>query len=257
MPPDRPPVPTRPAGERTRRGTDAGARAGPRPPRRTGAAAADRRGEVAVRLGQSRACGGSRRRSSHRPHLPSRGGRRARQPAAGATASRRSSSCRGRARCRRVLPGRPPDERAGVPRGAFLLRHGWSAEARDLGVLRRPPWAGRLESAHHLVRPGRRFVTRSPGYGRAHGSPVCSPEPPRSSWPSPARSCRLAHPGRTGVVDRELEVSTPRGKFWRRFSHDGYGETRSGGQWVITDPAPTARSAAAGRSSPASAGSTP
>lgn len=38
------------------------------------------------------------------------------------------------------------------------------------------------------------------------------------------------------VVDRELEVVTPNGSFWRRFSHDGYGETRSGGQWTITEP---------------------
>lgn len=38
------------------------------------------------------------------------------------------------------------------------------------------------------------------------------------------------------VVDRRLEVTTPNGSFWRRFSFDGYGETRSGGQWVITDP---------------------
>lgn len=38
------------------------------------------------------------------------------------------------------------------------------------------------------------------------------------------------------VVDRELEVVTPNGSFWRRFSHDGYGETRTGGQWTITDP---------------------
>lgn len=38
------------------------------------------------------------------------------------------------------------------------------------------------------------------------------------------------------VVDDELRVDTPNGPFWRRFSHDGYGETRAGGQWVITDP---------------------
>lgn len=38
------------------------------------------------------------------------------------------------------------------------------------------------------------------------------------------------------VVDRRLEVTTPNGSFWRRFSFDGYGETRTGGQWVITDP---------------------
>lgn len=38
------------------------------------------------------------------------------------------------------------------------------------------------------------------------------------------------------VVDDELKVQTPNGPFWRRFSFDGYGETRSGNQWVITDP---------------------
>ncbi|MBA2955944.1 glucoamylase [Nocardioides sp. MAH-18] len=38
------------------------------------------------------------------------------------------------------------------------------------------------------------------------------------------------------VVDDELRVDTPNGPFWRRFSHDGYGETRAGGEWVITDP---------------------
>ena len=38
------------------------------------------------------------------------------------------------------------------------------------------------------------------------------------------------------VVDAELLVNTPRGPFWHRYTRDGYGETRSGGQWVITDP---------------------
>lgn len=38
------------------------------------------------------------------------------------------------------------------------------------------------------------------------------------------------------VVDRRLKVDTPLGPFWHRFTRDGYGETRSGGQWVITDP---------------------
>lgn len=37
------------------------------------------------------------------------------------------------------------------------------------------------------------------------------------------------------VVDQQLRVDTPNGPFWRRFSHDGYGETRTGGQWRITD----------------------
>ena len=38
------------------------------------------------------------------------------------------------------------------------------------------------------------------------------------------------------VVDQELKVSTPNGPFWRRYTDDGYGETRTGGEWRITDP---------------------
>ncbi|MFI2707989.1 glycoside hydrolase family 15 protein, partial [Nocardioides sp. CER28] len=37
------------------------------------------------------------------------------------------------------------------------------------------------------------------------------------------------------VVDRQLKVVTPNGPFWHRFSFDGYGETRTGGEWTITD----------------------
>ncbi len=37
------------------------------------------------------------------------------------------------------------------------------------------------------------------------------------------------------VVDRELKVDTPHGPYWHRFSFDGYGETRAGGEWRITD----------------------
>jgi glucoamylase len=37
------------------------------------------------------------------------------------------------------------------------------------------------------------------------------------------------------VVDRRLGIRTPHGPFWHRASFDGYGETRSGGEWVITD----------------------
>jgi glucoamylase len=39
------------------------------------------------------------------------------------------------------------------------------------------------------------------------------------------------------VVDEELSFDTPHGRFWHRFTHDGYGETRDGGQWEPTDPA--------------------
>ncbi len=38
------------------------------------------------------------------------------------------------------------------------------------------------------------------------------------------------------VIDQELKVQTQNGPFWKRFSFDGYGETRTGGQWDITDP---------------------
>jgi len=37
------------------------------------------------------------------------------------------------------------------------------------------------------------------------------------------------------VVDDELRVETPNGPFWHRFSLDGYGETRDGGEWEITE----------------------
>jgi glucoamylase len=38
------------------------------------------------------------------------------------------------------------------------------------------------------------------------------------------------------VVDQHLAVDTPGGRFWHRFDFDGYGETRDGGPWRITDP---------------------
>lgn len=37
------------------------------------------------------------------------------------------------------------------------------------------------------------------------------------------------------VVDEELSFDTPNGRFWHRFSQDGYGETRNGGQWFISE----------------------
>jgi glucoamylase len=39
-----------------------------------------------------------------------------------------------------------------------------------------------------------------------------------------------------GVVDEQLGVNTPNGRFWHRFNFDGYGETREGGPWDISDP---------------------
>ena len=35
------------------------------------------------------------------------------------------------------------------------------------------------------------------------------------------------------VVDRELAVDTPAGRFWHRYSHDGYGETATGGPFGV------------------------
>jgi len=37
------------------------------------------------------------------------------------------------------------------------------------------------------------------------------------------------------VIDRTLEVRTPNGPFWHRASFDGYGETRTGKEWTITE----------------------
>jgi glucoamylase len=38
------------------------------------------------------------------------------------------------------------------------------------------------------------------------------------------------------VVDTQLSVTTPAGKFWHRYSKDGYGETSSGAPWTLTPP---------------------
>jgi glucoamylase len=38
------------------------------------------------------------------------------------------------------------------------------------------------------------------------------------------------------VVDEQLGVDTPNGRFWHRFNFDGYGETREGGPWDVSDP---------------------
>lgn len=37
------------------------------------------------------------------------------------------------------------------------------------------------------------------------------------------------------VVDARISKRTPHGRFWHRFSFDGYGETATGGDWVIQD----------------------
>jgi glucoamylase len=37
------------------------------------------------------------------------------------------------------------------------------------------------------------------------------------------------------VVDRDLAAPTPNGTYWHRFSFDGYGETRTGAQWDVSD----------------------
>ena len=38
------------------------------------------------------------------------------------------------------------------------------------------------------------------------------------------------------VVDEQLGVDTPNGRFWHRFNFDGYGETPTGGPWDLSDP---------------------
>ncbi len=38
------------------------------------------------------------------------------------------------------------------------------------------------------------------------------------------------------VVDSNLGVMTPSGEFWHRYNYDGYGETRTGGPWNVSQP---------------------
>ncbi|MDW5595617.1 glycoside hydrolase family 15 protein, partial [Conexibacter stalactiti] len=38
------------------------------------------------------------------------------------------------------------------------------------------------------------------------------------------------------VVDQQLRASTPQGPLWHRFSFDGYGERRDGGDWDLSEP---------------------
>lgn len=38
------------------------------------------------------------------------------------------------------------------------------------------------------------------------------------------------------MIDDQLAVDTANGRFWHRFTQDGYGETETGGQWVIGEP---------------------
>jgi glucoamylase len=40
------------------------------------------------------------------------------------------------------------------------------------------------------------------------------------------------------VVDRELSVLTPNGRFWHRYNHDGYGETAAGNPFPGTPEDP-------------------
>jgi glucoamylase len=37
------------------------------------------------------------------------------------------------------------------------------------------------------------------------------------------------------VLDAQLKADTPNGSFWRRYNFDGYGETREGGPWEISE----------------------
>jgi glucoamylase len=38
------------------------------------------------------------------------------------------------------------------------------------------------------------------------------------------------------VVDRQLGVDTPNGRFWHRYNFDGYGETATGAPWDVSEP---------------------
>jgi glucoamylase len=49
-------------------------------------------------------------------------------------------------------------------------------------------------------------------------------------WNDPTVKSSLA------VVDQRLGVDTPNGRFWHRFDFDGYGETKDGGPWDLSDP---------------------
>jgi glucoamylase len=42
--------------------------------------------------------------------------------------------------------------------------------------------------------------------------------------------------GSVEVIDAQLKVVTPHGVFWHRYDFDGYGETREGGPWEISEP---------------------
>ncbi len=38
------------------------------------------------------------------------------------------------------------------------------------------------------------------------------------------------------MVDQQLGVDTPNGRFWHRFDFDGYGEKKDGSNWDIGQP---------------------
>ena len=82
---------------------------------------------------------------------------------------------------------------------------------------------------------GTTYAHRRRRSGRRRPAPGRGPELP---GPRPVRDPRPAGPvvrNTLSVVDEDLAVDTPNGRFWHRFSFDGYGETRTGGQWEITD----------------------
>lgn len=80
---------------------------------------------------------------------------------------------------------------------------------------------------------GTRYAIGDSGPGRADQRSVVDPsflELVRlgvKAWDDPVILNSVA------VVDQKLKVDTPNGTFWRRFSFDGYGETRRGGLWDI------------------------
>lgn len=116
----------------------------------------------------------------------------------------------------------------------------WQAKVKDWTLTRNGPLAD-APYFLRLTKDGR--PQRGTRYGMGDGGPT-SIDQRRVVDPSFLDLVRLgvlpaddpAVRSSLRVVDRKLKVLTPNGPFWRRFSFDGYGETRSGGQWTITDP---------------------
>jgi glucoamylase len=121
----------------------------------------------------------------------------------------------------------------------LALADEWAAKVKDWTVTTNGP----LSSSPYFLRLTKNAEpnTASP-YQLGDGGPV-SIDQRRVVDPSflalPLMGILRAHDpvlaSSLAVVDKELRVQTPNGPFWHRFSYDGYGETRSGGEWTITD----------------------